>query len=153
MAETTTLFFQSGSSDKFYRATLDGPVVTFTWGRRGTNGQTQTHDIGLWAARHLYEEKIAEKRAKGYREAINTVDGGTEIAFYVVSESLRANRQRNRNQALQAQAERWDSSRANAREQPAPITQPASINSVPEPEEPAGWPRGIRHIKPNTERK
>ena len=65
MAETTELFYFGNGSDKFYRATLDGHVVTFTWGRRGTNGQTQTHDVGLWdvglwAARNLYEEKIAE---------------------------------------------------------------------------------------------
>jgi len=61
--------FREGSSDKFWRITLDGKAFTVQFGRRGTNGQTQTKK---WAsdaeAQKNYEKLIAEKTKKGYVE-------------------------------------------------------------------------------------
>lgn|ERR1700722_39872 len=105
MSESTTLYFrdEETNSDKFYTATLNGASVTFTWGRRGSIGQSKTFPTGGYS---LYREKLAEKRAKGYQCAHRDVP------------------------------------RSIPQRKPAP---------APEPEQPAGWPRGIRHVKPNTE--
>jgi len=61
--------FQDGSSDKFWKITLDGKTTTVNFGRRGTSGQTQTKK---WAspdeARKNHDKLVAEKTKKGYVE-------------------------------------------------------------------------------------
>jgi predicted DNA-binding WGR domain protein len=61
--------FREGSSDKFWRISLDGKSTTVVFGRRGTNGQTQ---IKKWGspdeARKNHDKLIAEKTKKGYVE-------------------------------------------------------------------------------------
>lgn len=67
IAQSTTLYFKDGASDKQYTATLLGATVTFAWGRRGSTLQTDTKTLATdTAARNLYEKKLAEKVAKGY---------------------------------------------------------------------------------------
>jgi predicted DNA-binding WGR domain protein len=60
---------RDGSSDKFWKITLDGKSTTVVFGRRGTNGQSQTK---TWAspdeARKNHDKLIAEKTKKGYVE-------------------------------------------------------------------------------------
>lgn len=66
--ESVTLYYQDERSNKFYRAEYDGTRVTFTWGRRGTTGQSQVFEGSNRSAYAEYQRRIAEKRAKGYRE-------------------------------------------------------------------------------------
>lgn len=69
-----TLYFREGKSDKFYTAVLNGMIVTFIWGRRGTDGQTAEKVFASpFQAREAYLDKLAEKRAKGYRQTLPAV--------------------------------------------------------------------------------
>jgi predicted DNA-binding WGR domain protein len=76
----TTREFQlkDGSSDKFWRITLDGKSYTVNFGRTGTQGQTQTKELASDdEARKTYEKLVAEKLKKGYAE---TTSGATTAA-------------------------------------------------------------------------
>jgi len=69
--EVTRLFFREGKSDKVYVATLDGDRCKIEWGRRGATLQCKAPAdgvtvMGRYQARRLYENKIQEKRLKGY---------------------------------------------------------------------------------------
>ncbi|HLK69223.1 MAG TPA: SMI1/KNR4 family protein [Bryobacteraceae bacterium] len=67
--ESRTFEFHEGSSDKFWTITLSGSSHTVHFGRKGTNGQEQTKDLGNEAlARSSYEKLISEKLKKGYQE-------------------------------------------------------------------------------------
>lgn len=67
MVETITLYKCEGRSDKVYSATLDGGVVRFAHGRRGsTLRQLPQVTLSPEAARKTYEQKIAEKVSEGY---------------------------------------------------------------------------------------
>lgn len=64
------LHYKKGGSDKFYMLSTAGRKVTAWWGRRGTKGQKKTWTKGsIAAAQDFFDEKVAEKRAKGYRKA------------------------------------------------------------------------------------
>ncbi|MDB5336124.1 MAG: hypothetical protein JWN70_1743, partial [Planctomycetaceae bacterium] len=77
-AQSTTkdscqLEFSDGSSNKFWKIELDGSSHTVTFGRIGTNGQTQTKDFPSDAdARKSYDKLVAEKTKKGYTQAAST---------------------------------------------------------------------------------
>jgi predicted DNA-binding WGR domain protein len=74
------LRYQDGKSDKFWTISLSGCSHTVTYGRSGTNGQTQTKEFPtVDAALKSYEKLIAEKLKKGYLE----VDG--ECSDVIVS--------------------------------------------------------------------
>jgi len=77
--------FRDGSSDKFWKITLDGSATTVNFGRRGTNGQTQTKE---WAsedeARKNYDKLIAEKVKKGY---VETTSGATTATAAVAAKA------------------------------------------------------------------
>jgi predicted DNA-binding WGR domain protein len=61
--------FVGGTSAKFWEVGQSGPEVTVRFGRLGTNGQTQTKDLGSEAAAELHVYKlIGEKLGKGYVE-------------------------------------------------------------------------------------
>lgn len=68
------LFFQEGSSDKVYEATLveDGGAYTVrvAWGRRGAklNEGAKAVKVDLAKATRTFDSLIREKRAKGYQE-------------------------------------------------------------------------------------
>ncbi len=73
--KTTSLYYREGSSDKEYHIYLepkvDGYVVNFAYGRRGSTMSTGTKTstpIEYEAALHLYEKLVKEKQAKGYTE-------------------------------------------------------------------------------------
>lgn len=88
MAETTTVYYKSGTSDKQYSVTVIEPDcpeyeysrpeyaphnswrVLFSWGRRGAVNPQQKVEAAYneRRARVIAAEKLAEKRAKGYRE-------------------------------------------------------------------------------------
>lgn len=58
-----------GSSSKFWEIAQEGSTYTVCFGRIGTNGQTQTKDLGSDAAAAAAVAKlIAEKTKKGYSE-------------------------------------------------------------------------------------
>ena len=67
------LFYQDGSSDKEYHASINqvdgGHTVTFAFGRRGgalTAGTKTNTPVPLERARQIYDRLLAEKTAKGY---------------------------------------------------------------------------------------
>jgi predicted DNA-binding WGR domain protein len=66
---TRAFELREGSSDKFWKITLEGKSTTVVFGRRGTNGQSLTKK---WAspdeARKSHDKLIAEKTKKGYVE-------------------------------------------------------------------------------------
>jgi bifunctional non-homologous end joining protein LigD len=73
--KTTTLYYQEGSSDKIYQATIEpkGPgfVVNFAYGRRGStlnSGTKTTTPVDLLSAEKLFEKLVREKKAKGYTQ-------------------------------------------------------------------------------------
>jgi predicted DNA-binding WGR domain protein len=61
--------FIGGTSAKFWEISRDGGQVTVRFGRLGTNGQTQTKDLGSETAAAFHVASvISEKLAKGYVE-------------------------------------------------------------------------------------
>lgn len=74
--ETITLFYRDAGSDKFYTASIeevgaDKFLVPFTFGRRGTSGQSGDKLKGVPAsfekAKKAYDQIVGEKIAKGYK--------------------------------------------------------------------------------------
>lgn len=60
-----------GSGHKFYEARVEGATLTLRYGRIGTDGQTQVKTCPTPEAAHAEaEKKLAEKRKKGYVEAV-----------------------------------------------------------------------------------
>lgn len=61
--------YVGGTSPKFWEISRSAAEVTVTFGRIGTNGQTQVKDIGTEAAAIAHVDKlVAEKVGKGYVE-------------------------------------------------------------------------------------
>jgi bifunctional non-homologous end joining protein LigD len=74
------LFFQEGSSDKVYNATIfdegDGKYsVEVEWGRRGAklNRGKKANKVALAAAEKAYDKLVREKTSKGYEELTEVV--------------------------------------------------------------------------------
>ena len=72
-AENITLFFQQGSSDKIYKASLeevDGKfIVNFAYGRRGSTLKTGTKTqspVEYEKAKKIYDKLVNGKASKGY---------------------------------------------------------------------------------------
>lgn len=70
---STSLYFQSGSSDKEYHVDLvqsvDGYRVNFRYGRRGhtlTTGTKTEQPVSLDKAKSIYDKLVQQKAAKGY---------------------------------------------------------------------------------------
>lgn len=63
------LEFEEGTSHKFWRIELQGSSHTVTFGKVGTNGQTQTKEFASDdEAAKSYDKLVAEKLKKGYAE-------------------------------------------------------------------------------------
>jgi predicted DNA-binding WGR domain protein len=63
--------FVSGSSSKFWEATVNGSTVTVCFGRIGTAGQEQTKTLpNATAAQQHADKLIAAKTKKGYVETV-----------------------------------------------------------------------------------
>lgn len=61
----------SGSGHKFYEASVEDQTLTLRYGRIGTEGQTQVKTFSTSeAAETEAEKKLAEKRKKGYIDAV-----------------------------------------------------------------------------------
>lgn len=61
----------TGTAHKFYEATVDGPSLTLSYGRIGTEGSHSTQQLASEeAADKLALKKIGEKKRKGYQEAV-----------------------------------------------------------------------------------
>jgi bifunctional non-homologous end joining protein LigD len=72
-AETITLYFREGSSDKVYQAAIEPAgelfVVNFAYGRRGSTLQTgakTSSPVDYDTAKRTYDKLVREKLAKGY---------------------------------------------------------------------------------------
>jgi len=71
--------FVGGGSSKFWEISYRGPEVIIRFGRIGTNGQTQTKDLGSETEAAFYVAKlIKEKLAKGYVAVAGTQPGRME---------------------------------------------------------------------------
>jgi bifunctional non-homologous end joining protein LigD len=73
VADTVTLYYREGSSDKIYKASVEpsdnGFVVNFAFGRRGSTLQTGTKTpapVAYPAAKKVFDKLVQEKTAKGY---------------------------------------------------------------------------------------
>jgi predicted DNA-binding WGR domain protein len=65
--------FVEGNSAKFWEISISGADVTVTFGRLGTDGQTQTKTLADTEAAAKHTDKlIAEKTKKGYHEIAAT---------------------------------------------------------------------------------
>ena len=72
--EQLSLFYKDGGSDKFYLISIEpqggGFVVPFTFGRRGTTGQSGTKTpsgpVPYEKAKKIFDSVVNEKMAKGY---------------------------------------------------------------------------------------
>lgn len=63
--------FVSGSSSKFWEATVNGSAVTVCFGRIGSAGQEQTKEFAdVASAQHHADKQIADKLRKGYVETV-----------------------------------------------------------------------------------
>ena len=107
-SNSITLYFREGKSDKVWRATFNQGVdfqntaeytVTFEWGRRGAAMQSKVKTFYTrLAAFHAYEQKVAEKLAKGYRQDTTTEDAAARqdehnrIARRQIEENVAAER-------------------------------------------------------------
>ena len=66
-AQSQTLYFCEGRSDKVYTVTLLDGTVSVAWGRRGATMQTKTFGpLPADEATRLYDAKLKEKLATGY---------------------------------------------------------------------------------------
>jgi predicted DNA-binding WGR domain protein len=80
--------FKEGSSDKFWKITLEGKSTVVNFGRRGTSGQTQTKEWGSPdEARKSFDKLIAEKTKKGY---VETTSGATTATAATAPRAPRA---------------------------------------------------------------
>ncbi len=77
--QSTSLYFREGNSDKEYHTAIEpsgeGYIVTFAYGRRGSNLTTGTktpHIVSLAEATAIHAKLIREKSAKGYRPSGET---------------------------------------------------------------------------------
>jgi predicted DNA-binding WGR domain protein len=77
---TTRLEFVEGNSSKFWQLVLSGSSTTVSYGKIGTNGQSQEKDHGSAAAAAKFAAKmIAEKEKKGYkRSSDDDADGDAD---------------------------------------------------------------------------
>ncbi len=80
VVRTINLFFQEGSSDKVYNATLldegnDTYSVEVEWGRRGAklSRGRKANKVTLAAAEKAYAKLVREKTSKGYEEQTEVV--------------------------------------------------------------------------------
>jgi bifunctional non-homologous end joining protein LigD len=79
VVKSVQLFFQEGSSDKVYNATIvkdgDAYTVVVEWGRRGSSLQqgSKAVKVPLAAATKKYESLVREKTNKGYQEITSAV--------------------------------------------------------------------------------
>jgi len=81
VVQSIRLFFQEGSSDKVYHATIvetepGKHTVEVEWGRRGAsslNKGKKAVGVSLEAARKAYDRLVREKTGKGYQEITEAV--------------------------------------------------------------------------------
>ena len=82
MEEPRRFEFVGGSSAKFWEISQSGAEVRVRFGRLGTNGQTQTKDLGSDDDAELHVDKlIKEKLAKGYVETTGAEPAAGRLDF------------------------------------------------------------------------
>ena len=87
---TRNLVFSDGSSNKFWTIVLSGSEHTVTFGKVGTNGQTQTKTFDSdEAARKAYDKLVAEKTKKGYVDAAGAATTVTAEAASPVTKATK----------------------------------------------------------------
>ncbi len=76
----------NGASHKFYEVTVEDNVVTIRFGRIGTDGSRQTETLADHDAANKYAaKKVAEKKKKGYAEAVAGVRKKRKITHRFVA--------------------------------------------------------------------
>lgn len=86
--ETITLYYQAGSSDKFYTiSVIDNGDATFSvpfcYGRRGTSGQvgTKVHKVSYAEAAKAKAKVVTQKMGKGYAEGPSWMAPGVPVSI------------------------------------------------------------------------
>jgi predicted DNA-binding WGR domain protein len=65
------LYFVEGTSNKVWRARLEGATYTTQWGRRGGAIMEKTFELATAAeARRAFDKAVAEKLRKGYKDSV-----------------------------------------------------------------------------------
>ncbi len=122
--ETREFHFSEGTSNKFWKISLDGTGFTVHWGKLGTAGQAQTKEFAdAAAARQAAEKLIQEKVRKGYLEQ-------GEAAPISVTPTVKAA------PAPKAKAAPAEKPAPAAKDEDAPATAPVPAPATPQ-EEPA----------------
>jgi predicted DNA-binding WGR domain protein len=99
------LGFSEGSSNKFWRARVEGGTLYVNYGRIGSDGQTQVKELGTAAAAERELEKLEkEKRKKGYEDLSAVGDGGVDEEDEVDEEEDEDERPRKKASAAAASA-------------------------------------------------
>jgi predicted DNA-binding WGR domain protein len=70
-ANARDLYFVEGTSNKVWRARLEGSTYTTQWGRRGGAIMEKTFGLAsVAAAKQAYDKAVAEKLRKGYKDSV-----------------------------------------------------------------------------------
>lgn len=88
MIEKISLFYKKDNSDKFYNICImeeeDGTFnVPFTYGRRGTSGQSSTKTTTTTTferAKKVFDKVVAQKKGKGYQVGTGNAGGASNIS-------------------------------------------------------------------------
>ena len=83
MNESKLFICQEDKSNKFWRYERNDSSVTFSWGRIGLKGQSQTKAGTSWSLDPFIEKKIRDKMYKGYRETSES-----ELQFLVLQSEI-----------------------------------------------------------------
>jgi|GEM_PF-1157332 len=69
------------NSNKFWTAKVEGSNLTVQWGRVGYKSQTKVHTLtSHQRAVAKFNNLVAEKKAKGYRESQPEIDGSRSVS-------------------------------------------------------------------------
>jgi predicted DNA-binding WGR domain protein len=70
-ANARDLYFVAGTSNKVWRARLEGSTYTTQWGRRGGATMEKTFELAsAAAAKAAFDKAVADKLRKGYKDAV-----------------------------------------------------------------------------------
>mmetsp|Transcript_30415 Transcript_30415/g.72910 ORF Transcript_30415/g.72910 Transcript_30415/m.72910 type:complete len:553 (-) Transcript_30415:25-1683(-) len=136
-AAVTRLECNEGGSSKFWQITVNGSTTDITFGKIGTDGQTQTKDHGSPAAAQKFADKQVEgKKKKGYTPAGGRAPkAGAKAAAKAVA---KAPAKASAKASAKAPAKAAAKAKAGAKSKAAPRTAAKRKAGDEEDEQPAG---------------
>jgi len=117
--------FEEGTSHKFWRIELTGSSHTVTFGKVGTNGQTQTKEFDSDAeAAKSYDKLVAEKLKKGYVEQGTPASTASAVTAPAAKEPAAAKASKSATKKSDAKSAATEPSDATGRFVDPPIFRP-----------------------------